>query len=107
MEYKKRFMLYEIWDQAKVNSDKNKKGGYDHIASAATNFIAVFDAIEKDYNANKFNKQWTKEYQEQLNTSLKVWEALSCSWYSFVHCLLNLFALSSGQKNTKNNSILH
>ncbi|HLW41835.1 MAG TPA: hypothetical protein VKY82_05660, partial [Flavobacterium sp.] len=75
MEYKKRFMLYEIWDQAKVNSDKNKKGGYDHIASAATNFIAVFDAIEKDYNANKFNKQWTKEYQEQLNTSLKVWEA--------------------------------
>ncbi len=74
-EYKKRFMLYEIWDQAKIYSDKNKKGGYDNIVTAANNYIAVFDAIENDYKANKHAKQWTKEYQEQLNSSIKVWEA--------------------------------
>jgi hypothetical protein len=75
MEYKQRYMLYEVWDQAKIYSDKNKKGGYEHIESAANNFIAVFDAIEKDYIANKFAKQWTKEHQEKLNESLKVWES--------------------------------
>ena len=74
-EYKQRFMLYEVWDQAKIYSDKNKNGGFDHIESAATNFIAVFDAIENEYKANKFAKQWTKEHQEQLNVSLKVWES--------------------------------
>ena len=73
-EYKQRFMLYEIWDQAKIISDKNKKGGYEHIVSAAENYIAVFTSIEVDYKEGKHTKQWKKEYQEQINSSLKVWE---------------------------------
>lgn len=74
-EYKQRFMLYSNWDQAKIVSDKNKKGGYENMVTAANNYIAVFEAIESDYKAKKYSKQWTKEYQEQLNLSLKIWES--------------------------------
>ena len=75
-EYKDRFMMYENWEQAKIISDKNKKGGYEHIVTAAENYIAVFTSIEIDYKEGRHTKQWKKEYQEQINTSLKVWEAL-------------------------------
>ena len=75
-EYKDRFMMYENWEQAKIISDKNKNGGYEHIVTAAENYIAVFTSIEIDYKEGRHTKQWKKEYQEQINSSLKVWEAL-------------------------------
>ena len=69
------FIKFEDWDVIKIYSDKNKKGGYDHIVQAAETFSNTIDEIEADYKAGNMDKFYTQEYQTRLTTCLDTWKA--------------------------------
>ncbi len=75
-EYKQTYIQYEEWNSCKVYSDKNKKGGYDHLVEAAELFRATIEAINEDYKSGHFKKFYLSEYQDQFNKCLAVWKGV-------------------------------
>ncbi len=69
------FIQFEDWDAIKIYSDKNKKGGYDHIVQAAETFSNTITEIDADYKAGKMDKFYTQEYQTRLTQCLDTWKA--------------------------------
>jgi len=74
LNYKKRYISYSEFTQSKIFSDKNKKGGYDQLVSAAELFISTMDEIEGDFKRNDFKKYWTKEYQRRFLECSETWQ---------------------------------
>lgn len=72
--FTKEYIQYEEWDVVKIYSDKNKKGGYDHIVQAAEVFENTLAEIDADYKSGNFNKFYTDEYQRRLNDCKKTWK---------------------------------
>ena len=67
-------IVFEEWDVVKIYSDKNKKGGYDHIVGAAEVFKNTLTEIDADYEAGKLDKFYTPEYQQRLNDCETTWK---------------------------------
>jgi len=72
--YKKKHISYEEFDQVKIYSDKNKKGGFEELVHAAETFIATLNKMEGDYKLGKLKKYWTPEHQAKFMECSKVWE---------------------------------
>lgn len=68
------YIMFEEWDVVKIYSDKNKKGGYDHIVDAAQLFKNTLTEIDDDYKAGKRDKFYTEEYQTRLNSCKATWK---------------------------------
>ncbi len=68
------YITFEEWDVVKIYSDRNKKGGYDHIVDAAETFNNTFAEIDADYKAGKRDKFYTDEYQTRLMGCLETWK---------------------------------
>lgn len=71
--FKKEQIIHEEWSNCKIYSDKNRKGGYDHIVEAATLFNAAIDAMDDDYKKDDFRKCWKAEHQENFVKAGKIW----------------------------------
>ncbi len=69
------YIQFEEWDVVKIYSDKNKKGGYDHLVGAAEVFENTLAEIDADYKAGKLNKFYTEEYQRRLEECKATWKA--------------------------------
>lgn len=69
------FIQFEEWDAVKIYSDKNKKGGYDHIVGAAEVFQNTLVEVDADYKLGKLDKFYTEEYQRRLNECKATWKA--------------------------------
>lgn len=76
------YIMFEEWDVVKIYSDKNKKGGYDHIVDAAEVFKNTLTEIDNDYTAGKRDKFYTEEYQTRLNACKETWKTF-LSGYNF------------------------
>ena len=72
--YKKKHISYEEFDQLKIYSDKNKKGGYEELVHTAEKFISTLNKIEGDYQLGKFKKYWTAEHQVSFKECNQVWK---------------------------------
>ena len=68
------YIQFEEWDAVKIYSDKNKKGGYDHIVNAAEIFKNTLTEIDTDYKAGNFAKFYTQEYQQRLMKCRETWK---------------------------------
>lgn len=73
--YKQTYIQCEKYDNCKVISDKNKKGGYDDLVQVAELFQATMKEINADYENKAYSKYWTLEYQSRLKTCLETWKA--------------------------------
>jgi len=71
--FKANKITHEEWTNCKIYSDKNKKGGYDHIVEAATLFNSTIEAIDADYKNNDLKKFWKSEHQENFVKAGKIW----------------------------------
>jgi hypothetical protein len=69
------FIQFEDWDAVKIYSDKNKKGGYDHIVGAAEVFKNTLVEIDADYKAGNLKKFYTDEYQTRLVNCRETWKS--------------------------------
>ena len=72
--YKKKYISYEEFDQCKIYSDKNKKGGFEELVHTAETFIATLNKIEGDYKLRKIKKYWTAEHQVKFMECSQVWK---------------------------------
>ena len=73
-DFKRTFIQCEEWNTFKVYSDKNKKGGFDHLVQAAELFANTIAEIDADYEAGSTMKFYTEEYQTRFKQSLEVWK---------------------------------
>lgn len=73
-DFKQTFIQFEDWNTFKVYSDKNKKGGFDHIVQAAELFHNTIAEIDADYETGSTMKFYTEEYQARFKQSLEIWK---------------------------------
>jgi len=74
LTYKMKYITYEKFTSCKIYSDKNKKGGFDHLVDAAQLLIATLDEIDDDFKLGAFKKYWTIEYQNRISACRKTWK---------------------------------
>lgn len=80
LNYKRKYIKHEEYTTCKVYSDKNKKGGYDHMVEAAEMFASTIKEIDDDFKQGDYKKFYKEEYQKRFLKCAETWNAFLSEW---------------------------